>query len=603
MLKHNKKGTARKPQFRNELVSDAGPSNPKLANRSAGSDRRSPPAGVMTPPSKPGATANIKGADRDYFREPVPFSQALNFAPQPSITPERVTQSVRMRFDLIKGLTAQRLVGYLEQFRLGFFRNYGMFADMAERRDYQIQIVAPKRKKSVARHGYDVTKLAEIPAGMETLADEQQSFLKTFWDGISVTTALDPDEEGSFGLLVRQMLDAIGKHYAVHEIIWQPGEDGSLTARFLFCPLWWFEGTRGKLRFLDSEFQVYGRDMEPGEWLVTIHDGIMEACSVLYLFKWAAWKAWMIFLDRFGQPGVHGLTDAQKDSPEWLDFKEAVSEFSEEYATVTNRSCEIKLIEAAAKGGTGSLFDVMTGEVNKAITMLWRGGDLGTRSSQHGQGTGASLQKDETEILETDDAKIVEETLARKVEKFALAWKYGPEAPRLAGITLRTEPQKNITQDLQIDEFLLGNGCDLVKSETLARYNRSGPNDDTEPDDIIEATTPQLEAQKLQAQNKNPETGLTSPSPGGQFANADEAAIAETLREVLLPILDSVAAIQKIDDPELQRRAAQALLKNFPHLETVILHNKALANKLLPELTAALVEGLTASPRSTVHSP
>ena len=56
----------------------------------------------------------------------------------------------------------------------------------------------------------------------------------------------------------------------------------SLTATFRFCPLWWFEGTIGRLRFLPTEFAIYGVDMEPGGWLVTVGDGLMEACSVAY---------------------------------------------------------------------------------------------------------------------------------------------------------------------------------------------------------------------------------------------------------------------------------------------------------------------------------
>jgi len=122
------------------------------------------------------------------------------------------------------------------------------------------------------------------------------------------------------------------------------------------------------------------------------------------------------------------------------------------------------------------------------------------------------------------------------------------------------------------------------------------------PQDAPEGLCPRC----LGALNLDPETGLTGGGAGGQFANADAprgdagtAAIAEVLHEMLLPILDSIEAIKKIDDPELQRRAAQALLRNFPHLETVILHNKALANKLLPELTAALVAGLIAEPKTT----
>ena len=543
-----------KVQFKNiATISDRGPDNPKLGNPRPGV---TPSPATMTP-------AKGQQQQPDYFRDPIQQGTDLNLSPQPSITPDRVTQSVRMRFNPLRGLTPEKVVNNLEQWRLGFFRNAGMMFDVMERRDYQIQIVAPKRKKSVARHGYDVTRVAEVPDGMEQMADDQQDFLDNFWSRMSATTALDPDEEGGFLLLARQMMDAVGKHYAVHEIVYQPQADGSLTAKFIFCPIWWFEGTRGKLRFLDSEFQVYGRDMDPGEWLVTIHDGIMEACSLLFLFKWQALKAWSIFLDKFGQPGVQGLTDAQFGSPEWEQFKTAVSEFSEEYATVTNRSCEIKLIEAAQSGGANGLFDAMTQHMDKALTMLWRGGDLGTKSSMHGQGTGASLQKDETEILETDDAKIIEETLRKKVEKYALAWKFGADAPVLAQITLRTAPEKATDNDLKIDEFLLGNGCDLDKAELYERYGRNAPDTDAKPEDIVKATTPQDEATKLANETKLNGGG----APG--FANAYAGAkvpdkivkhFAGALADDLQPLRNALAAIEQISDPALFEKKLQEFI-------------------------------------------
>lgn len=37
------------------------------------------------------------------------------------------------------------------------------------------------------------------------------------------------EETGGFSLLVRQMVDAIGKRDSVHEIVWEPGEDGKST--------------------------------------------------------------------------------------------------------------------------------------------------------------------------------------------------------------------------------------------------------------------------------------------------------------------------------------------------------------------------------------
>jgi phage gp29-like protein len=447
--------------------SDQGPENPKLGNRPPQRNRPAPPTSGMT------------GQDGvwDYFRDPK-NPRRLQTSPDTTITPARVALSVRMRWNPVLGLTAERLVNYLDQWRLGFFRQAGMLWDQIERRDYMLQTVAPKRKKAVARNGFEVVTVAEIPAGLESLAVAQQKFLKYFYDHISVTTALEPDEQGGFALLVRQMMDAIGKRYAVHEIVWQPDAASNLTAKFIFCPIWWFEGTRGKLRFLESEFQVYGKDMNPGEWLVTVHDGLMEASSLLFVLKHTPLKAWACLCDKFGQPGILGRSEAPYGSKEWNNFVEAVNKFSQDWSAITSSSGEISLIEPrTAINGGENLFSTLVERMDKAITTLWptlwRGADLGTSSKTNS--TGASLQADETNILETDDARIADETLTAQVSRYALAWKFGPDTPQLAYLKIRVPETKNVDLELKTDQFLVQSGAPLGVKNALERYGRQSP--------------------------------------------------------------------------------------------------------------------------------
>ncbi len=494
--------------------SDGGKTNPKLANPSKQS------RGAYQAPAT-SQFGNPSPDEEDYFRQERDRRIRYAAEPDPTVTPGRVTLSVRMRSNPLRGLDYERMATYLDQWRLGFYRMAGMAWETMERRDYQLQIVRTKRMKSVARHGYDVLIRGDIAAAQQALAQAQRDFLNQFYANVTVTTAINPDEEGGFSLLARQMMDAIGKYYAVHEIVWQPvvdraeGEnrtegavggppiEGSeeenggpptpgatarqtgqmgLTAKFIFCPVWWFEGTRGKLRFLPSEFQIYGNEMEAGEWMVTCGDGLMESCSILYQMKVMLLKYNLAFLEKFGQPGIHGETDAVRGSSEWNDFVEAVHEFGQEWAAVTNSGTKINLIESKSSGDGG--YQKLLEVFDRAITQLWRGSDLGTRSSQHA--IGASLQEDESEILETDDARMIEETLDAKVTKYALAWKFGPETPRLAYIKLRTTPRRDLQSDIAVDTFLAGftdkNGRGLLGVQTtLERYARPlpGPEEDT----------------------------------------------------------------------------------------------------------------------------
>lgn len=580
-------------QFANALVSDQGPTNPKLANpskESRGANQIPPTSGFGKPSPD----------EQDYFRQERNQPGQFKNTPDANITPARVTLSVRMRNNVIKGLSFERLVSYLDQWRLGFFRQAGMAWDTMERRDYQLQICRPKRLKSVARHGYDILIRDDVEDALTDLAQQQKDFLSQFYGNLRTTTALNPDEEGGFSLLVRQMMDAVGKYYAVHEIVWQPLEDGTLTAKFIFCPIWWFEGTRGKLRFLPSEFQVYGNEMAPGEWLVTCGDGLMEACSVLFLMKNMLLKSNLSFLDKFGMPGIHGKTDAVKGSPEWDSFVEAVEDFSQEWSGVTNRNAEINLIEAKSSGDAG--FEKLLQVFDRAITQLWRGADLGTTSSQHG--SGATLQEDESEILETDDAKLVEETLDAKVTKFALAWKFGPAAPQLAYIKLRTTPRRNIQDDIAVDSFLsgfkdkAGKGL-LGVTATLERYSRPLPKADEET----------LVGSPGAAPGKGPGAKPVVP-PGQEDANPEfkndsqldvnsKQLLIEAVLAEFRKINTDLEAIAKLDDAATQRTRLAAVLAELDKLETQLHNDPAIAGAIYKILVAGVGNGLAGVKKPT----
>lgn len=409
------------------------------------------------------------------------------------VTPERIQLSIRARFNPIPSLTPQLLGMYLESFRLGFFRNIALTWDAMERRDYKIQAVASKRKKSVARHGWEILTLEDSPA-----ARRQKLVLEFFYNHLTATNALEENETGGLALLIRQMMDAVGKRYAVHEIIWQPlgklmvdrgGVDGnktdstsvpstisspainpSLTATFRFCPLWWFEGTQGHLRFLPTEFAIYGVDLARAGWLVTVGDGIMEACSVAYMYKQLPLRDWLSCSEKFGMPAIVGRTDAALDSAEWNEFVEAIRNFSQDWSAVFNRDNSVELVEPKNQGE--GPFAPLVEKMDRAITTLWRGADLGTMSAHNA--AGASLQAEESDILEIDDAQMISETLTAQVSRYVLQYHFG-DAPQLAYLKIRASDKRDLDQDLKVDQFLLQSGAPLAIHDALERYDRPAP--------------------------------------------------------------------------------------------------------------------------------
>ena len=373
-----------------------------------------------------------------------------------AVAPERVAIQMRSRFNPIRGLTPELLSSQLDAFRAGYLRAFAMTADAIEERDDVIQSVAPKRRKAVARCDWQVISMDDSRE-----AKRHKEALEYFYNNLTCANAMDLNERGGFKLLVRQMMDAVGKKYAAHEIIWKP-EPGRIAAEFRFVPLWFFENTTGKLRFLESDTALTGRDLEPGGWLVTVGDGIMVACSVAYIFKHLPLKDWLLYSERFGMPGIKGKTAAAPGSEEWKQMVTAVESFAADFACVMSAADDIETLDLKGTGETP--YPKLVERMDRALATLWRGADLSTISK--GDGNGASLQGDESDLIEQDDAEMIGETLNTQVDPQVIRALFGEGVKPLAYIKLLTETAGDIAKFKR--EVWLGFMRDGTVSDVMA---------------------------------------------------------------------------------------------------------------------------------------
>src|ERR1700685_3302268 len=167
--------------------SDQGPTNEWLGNRDNAAARKAPRAPTS-------GMENLGNEPDDFYREPPQPPSALPQQPPDTITPARLTLSVRMRFNAIKGLDPRRLVDYLDQWNLGFFRMASWTWIQMMRRDYQLKIDPPKRFKAGARHGWEILIDEDnVADGDDALAQEQKEFLQDFYDRLQTVNAIKPD--------------------------------------------------------------------------------------------------------------------------------------------------------------------------------------------------------------------------------------------------------------------------------------------------------------------------------------------------------------------------------------------------------------------------
>jgi phage gp29-like protein len=422
------------------------------------------------------------------------------------VTPERIERSIQSRFQPLTGLTPQRLVAQLDAFNAGYLSEAARTWDAMLRRDDRLPALAQKRTSAIARYGFDVVAVdCDGDEAMEAEAKAHAEVIEFFLNHLTATNALDENERGGFQLLVRQMASAIGMRYAVHEVVWQPTADG-LTATFRNVPLWFFENRTGKLRFLEQDYGIEGVDMPEDEWLVTVGAGLMEASSVAWMYKRLPLRDWLAYCEKFGFPGVLGETDAPLNSPEWQAMEAAVRAFANDFSAVVSKGSGLQLVEAKGSGTTLP-FEPLIERMDKALAIMWRGGDLGTASGTGADNTGASLQGDETDLLEQDDAAWLGEILQTSVIRQVIEYHFGAGTRPLAYVQIRTRDRKDTRLDLDMFRELSALGVPLAVDDVLERFGLSRPRPDQE---LLTAKAEKLKTETLKTEPEpKAETGLS----------------------------------------------------------------------------------------------
>lgn len=492
-----------------------------------------------------------------------------------------------MRFNPIRHLTPQILSRALDEFDLGWLRTAALLFEVIEDRDDTLKIAAGKRKKSPARQPWEIIMVDDSP---EAEADKET--LEFFYNNLTTTNAIDANERGTVSQLLRQMMNAFMVRYAVHEIVWQPTEEG-LTAQFRFVPLYFFENRIGRLRYIGPANTAIGKDLEDNGWMITTGEGIMPAAAGCYILKRFSLQDWMNFSEKFGMPGIHGETPAAPDSKEFDEFVEALDKFANEWIIATTTGAKINLIEASKNGDAP--FEPMVERMDRKMTALCRGGDLSTMSSHGGggnSGRGASLQKDEEVILTEDDCLMLSETLNIWVDTVVIQSTRGSK-PK-AYFKLLPPQQRDVNADVAIDTFLLAAGAPLGVADAMERYGRAAP---AAGEPLLQKSA--APANQMQPAEKdaaaNEKSAKQRPAQMTEFLAHARKALGKAFAESMQPIRKELSGVLIANDADLPS-AVEALKAGLTTHATGIVQFGSAANAWGEVLSASFFNGLTGDP-------
>ena len=390
----------------------------------------------------------------------------------------RLEWAIRLRYSPMPELDMGYLASQLNAFRIGEMRVIGKVWEIMMERDGELAVNADKRAADLSGLEWQVVSDGS-PDG-----DKHAQALTYFYKHVRATTALEQDDTGKVDHLIYQVASAHSHRYSIHEMLLRVDNPAGkeVTAEFRHTPVWFFEARRGYLGFLKHIFDMYGQPCVAGEWLTAVGLGWMRPLSMAFAMKHFPLRDWMIFCTRYGSGFLEGITDTQKDSPEWQQAQEALETIANDGVVLHNQGVSFKFLDQAAKNALP--FQPIVEMIDRLYAKCYRGVDLATGSRGSGGGAGqsqaggknpvgASVQAEESGIFLTRDAKWLTGIFEERIDRPIIRYLFDQE-PR-AFFSLMPPIDDMTADDLNSAKTLVPMGLQIALKEVYKRFRWTPP--------------------------------------------------------------------------------------------------------------------------------
>jgi phage gp29-like protein len=342
------------------------------------------------------------------------------------ILEEVAVQTVRDRYGSYpsQGLTPQRLATIFKEADQGdVMRQAELFEEMEEK-DLHLGGIMQTRKLAVTGLDWEVLPASDSAEDKKiaAAAKEMLEYIENLEDALLDT------------------LDAVGKGFAVQEIIWDMSE-GQVWAkelkwvhqrRFTFnAP---FAALLETPRLLTEAEQTWGEELLPNKFIyhryrarsgATSRGGLYRPCAYMYLFKNYDIKDWLVFNELFSVPMRVGKYKPGAGNEEKEALKRAVFNLGVDAAAVVSDNTIIELIESKRTGDAG-IFSQLAEFCDKAMSKSVLG-HTGSAEGTPGKLGGEDQATDVRQDLLEADAKGLMRTGKFQLLKPWVGYNYGPD--------------------------------------------------------------------------------------------------------------------------------------------------------------------------------
>jgi phage gp29-like protein len=494
------------------------------------------------------------------------------------------------------GLTPQKLAAILLNCDQGEQTAYLALAEEMEERDPHYASVLGTRKRAVSAVKPTVTAASEDVRDME-IAEAVRTHIA---------------KHGGFPDLVEDLLDGLGKGFAVVEIEWETSATLWKPSAFHWRNPQWFRFDREtgqELRLIDEADPVNGVALRPWQYIqhrpklksgLPSRGGLARLVAFSWMCKAYTLKDWMAFVEIYGLPLRLGRYGKEATKADVDTLFRAVANIGTDAAAVLPRHMEIDFTDTGSGSDTKlfeGLANYIDSQVSKAVLGQTMTTDSGSSRSQ------AEVHDGVRHDLAAADARQVSGPLNRDLVVPFVALNFGGQE-RYPTLSIEVLEPEDVNAIIDNGVKLASAGVRIKASELRAKAGFSDPDDDDEviggvvssqaqtppPPSLHSGLTP---VGLLEAGDTSPASGARTETaqnreavPADPYAVLDEIEY-EALKDwepVMGELLDPVQAI--IQSSESYEEAIALLATAIPDMGT-----GKLIDSLVKATTQARIEG------------
>lgn len=384
-------------------------------------------------------------------------------------TREIAVASVRDKWSTYpsSGLTPQRLATIFREADQGdVYRQAELFEEIEEK-DAHLSSIMGTRKSAVQGLDWEVMPLSDDPQDVEVA-----KFVGEVLDSI-------PGLKDAF----LDLLDAIGKGFAVSEIMWS-----IQTGKAIVSELKWRHqkrfrfGDRDELRLLTPENMALGEELPSNKFVVHKYKGrsgsparagILRVVTWMYLFKNYTLKDWVSFAEVYGMPLRLGKYDASTSPEDREALIKAVSQLGTDAAGVISKSTEIEFIESV-KTTSADLYDRLVEFCNREMSKAVLGQTLTTEVGKTGSFAASKTHDGVRHDLVEADSEALAETLRRDLIRPIVLFNFG-YTNRLPWLKFHHELPEDLEKAANTYETLVRMGLPIAAEHVYQKFGIPAP--------------------------------------------------------------------------------------------------------------------------------